>query len=228
MSKKVDLSKKAESFRVSLAKKDIVKAPTLRVGAAFDESTSMRKDIADGSLQSAFNQTMGITIEFDDNGELDCLAFNHRCRRIGVATPSNFENFVDRNLSADGSTCYAPIVEETIAMFFASQRAPGIRGVFGKKVVDMTPALMMVLTDGHNDTDDNRNLDRMLGLAQRYPVFFQFVGIGGAREKFPTIQRLARTFPNVGEVYLPRFDMPDSEVYDQIVTDRLVGWLKQF
>lgn len=225
---KVDLSKKAESFRVSLAKKDILKAPTLRVGAAFDESTSMTRDIADGSLQAAFNQTMGITIEFDDNGELDCLAFNDRCRRIGVATPENFDDFVARELTADGSTCYAPIVEETIAMFFSSQRAPGIRGLFGKKVADMSPALMMVLTDGQNDTDDNPKLDRMLAVAQRYPVFFQFVGIGRTRDKFPTIQRLARTFPNVGEVYLPRFDMPDSEVYDQIVTDRLVGWLKQF
>jgi hypothetical protein len=225
---KIDLSKKAESFRVSLAKKDILKAPTVRVGAAFDESTSMKRDIAEGRLQAAFNQTMGITIEFDDNGELDCLAFNDRCRRIGVATADNFERFVDRNLTADGSTCYAPIVEQTLAMFFSPQRAPGIRGLFGKRTSDMTPALMMVLTDGQNDTDDNPKLDRALALAQRYPVFFQFVGIGGTREKFPTIRRLAKTFPNVGEVYLPRFDMPDSEVYDQIVTDRLVGWLKQF
>lgn len=225
---KIDLSKKAESFRVSLAKKDILKVPTLRVGAAFDESTSMERDIADGKLQAAFNQTMGITIEFDDNGELDCLAFNDRCRRIGVATPKNFENFVDRNLTADGSTCYAPIVEETIAMFFSSQRAPGIRGLFGKRISDTSPALMMVLTDGQNDRDDNPKLDRMLDLAQRYPLFFQFIGIGGTKDKFPTIQRLARTFPNVGDVYLPRFDMPDSEVYDQIVTNRLVGWLKQF
>ena len=225
---KIDLSKKAESFRVSLAKKDILKAPTLRVGAAFDESESMKRNIAEGKLQAAFNQTMGITIEFDDNGELDCLAFNNRCRRIGVATPDNFERFVDRNVTAGGSTCYAPIVRETLSMFFSSQRAPGIRGLFGKKVSDMTPALMMVLTDGQNDRDDNHELDMMLGLAQRHPVFFQFVGIGGAKEKFPTIRRLAKTFPNVGEVYLPRFDMPDAEVYDQIVTDRLVGWLKQF
>lgn len=225
---KVSLSKKAETFRVSLAKKDILQAPTVRVGAAFDESKSMEEEIADGSLQSAFDQTMGITIEFDDNGELDCLAFNHRCRQIGVATRSNFETFVRRNLTANGSTCYAPIVEETMRMFFSPQRAPGLKGLFGGRKTDMTPALMMVLTDGQNDRDDNRNLDLALGLAQRYPLFFQFVGIGGTRDKFPTIRRLAQTFPNVGEVYLPRFDMPDSEVYDQIVTDRLVGWLKQF
>lgn len=225
---KVSLGKKAEIFRVSLAKKDIIEVPTIRVGAAFDESKSMEGEIADGSLQAGFNQTMGITIEFDDNGELDCLAFNHQCRQIGVATQDNFETFVRRKLHATGSTCYAPIVDETLRMFFSSKKAPGIKGLFGRKVTDMTPALMMVLTDGQNDHDDNRKLDVALGLAQRYPLFFQFVGIGGTRDKFPTIRRLAQTFPNVGEVYLPRFDMPDAEVYDQIVTDRLVGWLKQF
>lgn len=225
---KIDLSKKAESFRVSLAKKNILKAPTLRVGAAFDESTSMKGEIADGRLQAAFNQTMGITVEFDDNGELDCLAFNHLCRRIGVATRANFDTFVRRNLKASGTTCYAPIIDETLKMFFAPQKAPGLKGLFGGTVTDTTPALMMVLTDGQNDRDDNRNLDHVLGLAQRYPLFFQFVGIGKTPDDFPTIKRLAKTFPNVGEVYLPRFDMPDSEVYDQIVTDRLVAWLKQF
>jgi hypothetical protein len=225
---KVDLSKKAETFRVSLAKKDIVKAPTLRVGAAFDESTSMTDDIANGNLQSAFNQLMGVSIEFDDNGELDCLAFHHACRRLGVATPENFEDFVRRRLRANGSTRYAPIVEETVSMFFESRRAPGIRGLFGGRDVDGSPALMMILTDGANDADDNGPLDRALALAQRHPVFFHFVGVGGTREKFPTIRRLAQTFPNVGEVYLPRFDMSDEQIYDQLVTDRLVGWLKQF
>lgn len=223
-----DLGEKARSFGVSLAKKDIVKVPILRVGAAFDESTSMRPEIEDGRLQSAFNQTMGITVKFDDNAELDCLAFNDECRRIGVATPANFETFVERKLRAGGSTRYAPIVTETVDMFFSKRRAPGLKGLFGGGTTDMTPALMMVLTDGDNDRNDNPELDRALGLAQRYPLFFQFVGIGRSPDKFPTIRRLAKTFPNVGEVYLPRFDMPDSQVYDQIASDSLVGWLRQF
>ncbi|MFZ3481898.1 VWA domain-containing protein [Sphingomonas sp. 3-13AW] len=225
---KVDLSKKAASFRVSLAKKNILKAPTLRVGAAFDESGSMAGKIGGGSLQEAFNQIMGVTIEFDDNGELDCLAFNHKCRAIGVATPANFAGFVSRHLNATGSTCYAPIVRMSTEMFFSPQRAPGIRGLLGGKVYDTSPALMMVLTDGQNDGDDNHNLDRALADAQRLPIFFHFVGVGADKRSFPTIGRIADKFPNVGEVYLPRFDMPDTEVYEQIVTDRLVDWLRKF
>ena len=219
----VDLTKKAEAVGVSLAKKGINKAPVMRVGAALDVSTSMIPMIP-AKLQKAFDQLMGVSIKFDDNGELDIFAFNHKCWRVGTATVANHADYVRRNLKADGSTNYSPIVIEAVKFFLAKKG--GFLGMGGK--VDRTPVLMMVLTDGGIDRQDEAETLAQLRAISDEPIFFHLVGVGGGEGSFPTIKRLAKALDNVGEVYLPSFEMTDEAIYDQLISDKLVAWLRKF
>lgn len=220
----IDLNKKAEAVGVSLAKKGVHTAPIMRVGAALDVSTSMDSQIPT-ALQKAFDQLMGVSIRFDDNGELDIFKFNHKCSYVGTATVQNHADYVRRNLKADGSTNYSPIIIEA-RKFFLEKKKGGLFGLGGK--IDRTPVLMMVLTDGQIDREDEAKTVRELRAISNEPMFFHFVGVGGGKGSFPTINRLAKDLDNVGEVYLPKFDMSDEAIYEQLISDKLVAWIKRF
>lgn len=229
--KNFDLSKKVEKLDRFLLTKGLRTAPTMRVGLAADISGSMLDIIRSGGLQKAFNQLMAPAVKFDDNGELDVFKFDDRCEYVGTATPEDFENYVERNgIRARGATNYAPIVTETLKFFFGlnnvSPAKKSLLGMFSKSAPAATannsPVLVLIVTDG--ECGDRAETERALVEAQKYNIYFHFVAVG--RASFPTIKYLADKLPNVGDVYLRDFGMSDDEVYEQIVSDELVGWIK--
>ncbi len=226
----IDLEKKAERIGVILAKKGIKKAPVMRVGVALDISGSMYSIIRSGLLQTAFNQMMGVSVKFDDNGELDVFKFDTRCDYVGTSRPvtGDYDKFISNNNITDrGGTSYAPIVDSAIKFFFQEKKSSGFLG-FGKKSEpeDNTPVLMLILTDG--EPNDASTTAKVMENCKDKPIYFHMVGIGGGRESFPTIAKLADDLPNVGEVYLPRIDMSDDEIYEQLICDELIEWIANF
>ncbi len=236
----IELTKKAEKVGILLTKKGITNAPTMRVGLAIDVSGSMDMGktplYSSGILQEAFNQMMGVAVKFDDNGELDVFEFNNSCRYIGTCNPAEHANYIKKHIRIGGGTNYGPIVESAGDFFFKGAKketkSGGFLG-FGKKTivettgpVDNTPVLMIVLTDGE-PSDAGQTL-RLLEAHKSDNIYWHFVGINGNRGSFPTIAHLADALPNVGEVYLPRLDMSDDEIYEQLICDELVAWVRGF
>lgn len=223
----ISLEKKSEQVGIILTKKGINTAPTMRVGLAVDISGSMSHLKRSGALQRAFDQMMGVAVTFDDNGELDVFRFNHDCKYVGTANDANFSTYVADNINIDGGTAYEPIAREAEKFFFEKKTSGGFFG-FGKKTVveNDSPVLMLVLTDGE-PSDANATLRKLTEMQNRN-IYWHFVGIGGDRRSFPTIARLADALPNVGEVYLPKLDMADDEIYQQLICDELVDWVKRF
>lgn len=219
----IDLKKKAEHIGRILLTKGVKTAPIMRVGLAIDVSGSMIGIYNSGKLQAAFDQMMGVSVKFDDNGELDVFQFNNNCKYIGTSSPTDYENYIRKHISIDGATSYAPIVEAALDFFFKPKKTGGFMGFGGKSEVNDMPVLMIVLTDGQPD-DDARTL-RALEAAGDKNIYWHFVGIGGDRRSFSTIARLADALANVGEVYLPRIDMSDDEIYEQLICDELVEWI---
>lgn len=229
----ISLEKKAEKVGILLEKKGINVAPTLRVGIAIDISGSMdmRPHLiySSGKLQAAFDQIMGVAVKFDDNGELDVFQFNTDCEYVGTSTPENHANYIKENIRISGGTNYSPIVEEALDFFFSPKQTKTSGGFlgFGKKTVvepaDETPVLMIVLTDG--EPNDRSTTMTVLKQSQSRPIYWHFVGIGGTKDDFTAIAHLADALPNVGEVYLPRIDMTDDEIYEQVICDELVEWV---
>jgi hypothetical protein len=224
----ISLTKRAEAVGIQLAKKGIKNAPTMRVGMAIDISGSMSGLYRSGTLQNAFDQMMGVAVKFDDNGELDVFQFNHNCAYVGTSNPSNYEDYIRKNIRIDGGTNYEPIAREVEKFFFEEKKSGGGFLGFGKKTVtvDDSPVLMLVLTDGEPG-DAQRTLAKLNAMQNRN-IYWHFVGIGGDRRSFPTIAMLADELPNVGEVYLPRLDMKDEEIYEQLICDELVEWVGKF
>lgn len=226
--KNFDLSKKVEKLDRFLLTKGLRTAPTMRVGLAADISGSMSSIIRNGDLQKAFSQLMAPAVKFDDNGELDVFKFDDRCEYVGTATPENFDDYVERKgIRARGGTSYAPIITETLKFFFGAGEAPkkGLLGMFSKSAApttDNSPVLVLIVTDG--ECGDRAQTERALVEAQKYNIYFHFVAVGGA--SFGTIKYLADKLPNVGDVYLRDFGLSDDEVYEQLISDELVGWIK--
>ena len=147
-------------------------------------------------------------------------------RSVDTATPNNYTTFInDKRIAARGGTAYAPIVNAAIDYYFAAKKSGGFLG-FGKKTetTNNTPVLLLIYTDGEPG-DGYATIKRALEAAQAHPIYFHFIGVGGTRNNFPTNARLADDLPNVGEVYLPRFDMSDDEIYEQVICDELVQWI---
>lgn len=232
----IDLEKKADLVGAILLDKGVVRAPVMRVGVAIDVSYSMEPLFAVKSggksggflgfgkssdtggisaVQNAFNQLMGVAVKFDDNGELDVFQFDTNCDYVGTSKPEtgDYDQFIKNNrIAPRGGTKYAPIIRETMKFFFQGD--------------DTTPVLMLILTDG--EPSDPREVEAAMTNATEQPIYFHMVGINGSRSSFPTIAKLADALPNVGEVYLPRLDMSDQEIYSQLICDELIEFVAKF
>jgi hypothetical protein len=245
----IDLEKKSELVGKILLDKGVRQAPVLRVGVALDISGSMsslyRASRGPSAVQNAFNQLMGVAVKFDDNGELDVFKFDDRAEYVGTSKPDagDYDRYIERNgIGVRGGTNYVPIVDEAMRFFFGKgTAAPAPKkgifgGMFGKSDPiapaddngngDNTPVLMLVLTDG--EPSDRRQIEQRLAETTGDPVYWHFVGINGNRSSFPTIAKLADALPNVGEVYLPRLDMSDQEIYSQLICDELIEFVAKF
>lgn len=249
-----DLTKKAELVTNLLAKKGVVNVPKMRVGAALDVSYSMEPHINDGRpgnrLQKTVDQLMGPAIKLDDNGEIDMFKFDDYCKYVGTCSPDTYSDYVQKNgIRVSGGTAYAPIIKTVLDFYFGKSKQvvvePAKKGLFGfgskpaitakqpADVVDNTPVLMMIITDGEVSAADRRETEKLLREAIDKPIYFHFVAVGngsgrGGPKGFPTIHYLADALPNVGEVYLPDFGMSDEEVYEQLICDELSEFLGKF
>lgn len=231
-----DLQKRAAKINNILLTKGVKTAPIMRVGVALDISGSMEHIIRTGALQAAFDQLMGVSVKFDDNGELDVFKFDTHCEYVGTSKPEkgDYDQYIRKNrIEPRGGTAYAPIVHETMKFFFGHDTGTAPKksffgGLFGKSAepaanTDDTPVLMMVLTDG--EPGDAREAMQALRAAENESIYFHMVGIGGTRKNFPTIAKLADDLDNVGEVYFPKLHMSDEEIYDQLICDELIQFV---
>jgi hypothetical protein len=248
-----DLQKKAELVTDLLKKEGVVNIPKMRVGGALDVSISMRPHIDDGRpgnrLQKTVNQLMGPAIKLDDNGEIDMFKFDDYCEYVGTCSPATYSNYVQKNgIRVRGGTAYAPIVKAVLDFYFKQGAKvvvePAKKGLFGfgskpavintlPDSIDTTPVLFMIITDGEVSPADRRETEKLLREAIDKPIYFHFVAVGGGKGGggpvgFPTIHYLADALPNVGEVYLPDFGMSDEAVYEQLICDELIVFLKKF
>lgn len=148
-----------------------------RVAVVLDFSGSMRNLYREGHIQATLERILPIALQFDDNGELDVWLFDDRFRRMPSITEDNFYGYVQREIIDQryrmGGTNYAPVISD-----------------IGKKYLDeepsKTPNYVLFITDGNNS--DKRRTTAVITELSRYPIFFQFVGIGN--QEFTYLEKL--------------------------------------
>lgn len=204
---KVDLSKntKLASDIKKLAGMDGVEAITVLVA---DFSGSMEELYMNGTVQNTCTRILPIALAFDDNAEMDFYLFNTTFQRLQEPiTKSNFNTYITDKIIGRykmGSTKYAPIINEIVRHYIGADDVTlegtvgkaknKVKGWFGGKV-EVTPPYpklrklelpiyVVFLTDGDNDEDDKDVAREAVLNASKYGIFFQFIGIGGAKFKF--------------------------------------------
>ena len=222
----INLSKEESSRQLSERKvklekvilnKEELNRNVSRVAVVMDYSGSMRKMYNEGVVQAILERLLPIAMKFDDNGEMELWMFDNSFRRLPNISLDNFYGYVKREILDKnyhmGTTNYAPVMEDIM-----------------KKYLEEDPAkitnLVLFITDGANA--DKPASTKAIIKASHHPIFWQFIGIGGA--KFDFLEKLddleGRYVDNANFFAIDDLDsLSDSELYDLLLAE-YPGWLK--
>ena len=241
----IDLAKRTEKVTISLKKRGILTAPTVRVGLAFDKSGSTEHLYSSGVMSETNDRLLAVANRFDDNGEMDMWSFTTRAFRLKPANEASYGNYVKRhilqnpNIDQSGGTKYAPVIEDMERFYFGEPTlsvAKDIVGLFQglfkktpEKVEKLNstalPAFCIIVTDGTNS--DRAETATVLRRAAKLPIYWLFVGVGDECE-FEFIQEMGEELPNVGFVNLHSLDISDENLYEKVITEEFCEWVKNF
>jgi hypothetical protein len=243
----VDLHKKAERAGIVLKKQGVANPPRLRVGLMMDISGSMRTLYSNGTVQEVINHVLGLAMAFDPSHRLDVFVFDDKSAQLPVpATPQNYLDYVDRQILTEdeipkfGTTKYAGVVHKFQDHYFGEhpdhtehrEHKPGLLGRLfhhgaARPPVDpeiaKIPVLGLLITDG--DNEDHRASEIAIQRSAPYPVFWSLVGVG--RHAFGFLKQMDREFPDAEFVDLEDLGLSDDMLYAELVSAKLVRWLKQ-
>lgn len=224
----ISLEKRAETVGITLEKRGLKKAPIMRVAAGIDISGSMLDEFEDGSVQHAFDQLMGISLKFDDNGEIDVWAFNTRSHRAPSAVPEDYNKYIGTRRGQgkfgfwpDGGTNYAPVLRDIITEMFPEEKKGFFN--FSKKPSDNSPVMVLFITDG--EPSDGIEAARVIANARDKNIYFQLIGVGNDC-RFTTLKKIADDYDNAGFVQLINVKMTDEQLYDILISQELVNFIQ--
>lgn len=147
-----------------------------RVALVLDYSGSMRDYYRNGTVQQIIERILPIALKFDDDGELDFWIFHNGFYRLPSINKDNFYGYIEREVTSKyrmGGTNYAPVMKDVCNKYICEDR---------KNI----PSYVIYITDGENS--DKRETTETITYLAKFPIFWQFVGIGN--ERFKYLQKL--------------------------------------
>lgn len=164
----IDLKKK-----INLAKEEVhsiclTKTPLnglkAKVGLCIDFSGSMSSQYRSGKVQQLLEKILPMAMEFDDDGSMEVWLFADGYHRLPDVTLNNIDNYIDRETKrySMGGTNYAPVMKDVVNTYKNTK----------------IPAYVMFITDG--DNFDKKQTTTVITDAARFPIFWQFVGLGSS------------------------------------------------
>lgn len=143
---------------------------TARVMLVLDKSYSMDSLYYNGAVQEIVERVLPLGMKFDDNGAIDVYSFSSRgkAKYHGEMTEEAGNSFVKNKIMnvEGGGTYYSEIIN------MLAKEGKGSK----------EPLYVIFVTDG--DCTDRNEATEAITKAAKQPVFFQFVGIGGASFSF--------------------------------------------
>lgn len=206
------------------------------------------------TVQHVVNHTLGLAMALDPTHILDMFVFDDQHAQLPIpATPQNYGNYVRSQILTEdaipkwGSTQYAGVMHQFQDHYFgehpdhvehrrgrAAAAAAGgfFSRLFGRKApvqqtfiaapADNTPVLGLLYTDG--DNSDHYEAEIAASRSLPYPVFWSLVGVGNHSFRF--LRHMHSQYPNCEFVNMSDFHLTDEELYAQLVSEKLVNWLK--
>ncbi len=208
----VELKQKA-GFAVGMAGLQKQKA---RVALSLDASGSMIPLYEDGTVQQVCARLLAMAMQFDDNGAADAFLFDTSDKEVGEIFEKNFFEFTTNDLlkafyKMRGGTSYADVIKRIVKKYT-------------KTAGD--PAYVLFVTDG--DNSDKKQAEAAIIEASKYPIFWQFVGIG--KSSFDFLEKLdnlkGRVVDNANFFSVNDINaITDQELYQRMLTEFPL-WLK--
>jgi len=209
----LSLAKKAT---VSLEKQGL-QTTIARVGLVLDASGSMRQQYKSGRVQELLDRVLPLALHFDDDGQLDVWAFDRVAKPLPPATTGNIKGYVD-NANGGWKAWYGGANDEPAVMravIDAYRREP-----------KAPPAYVLFVSDG--GVHQNRAIKALMIEAAQYPIFWQFMGLGG--RNYGILERLdtldGRTVDNCGFFAIDDLhSLTEEQLYDRMLQE-FPDWLR--
>lgn len=151
-------------LRVSLEKYKLTET-VAQVALLIDISGSMKATFKKGTVQSVIDKMVPMAMQFDDDGEFEMWYFGKTSKRMPSISINNYtsatQDWVSLMKNYGSGTNLAPAIEEVIEQYKMSK----------------LPAYVLCITDGA--TANEGKVKKLITGAAEYPIFWQFVGIGG-------------------------------------------------
>jgi len=205
----------AKTAAVSLEKNRLgqVRAQVVLV---LDATGSMTRRYDRGTVQAVVDRILPLAVHFDDDGALDVWAYAQEPGRLSPITLDNVRDYVRQE---GGGWRRWPLGAR-----FNDEPAV-IRPLVETYRRGSLPTYIVFISDG--GVSANREIERLLRDAAAWPIFWQFVGIGGSSygvfEKLDTMA--GRRVDNCNFFALDDLsDVSDGELYDWLLGE-FPSWL---
>ncbi len=205
----------AKPIRIELEKRNLLHC-LAKVALILDISGSMSERYKNGTVQEIINKVLPLAVQFDNDGNLDFWYYGTTPKRMPAVTLQNYQEAVPENWKqlmkeVGGRNNEAPVIREVITEYKASK----------------LPAYVVFITDG--GVSSAKEIQNLLTDASRYPIFWQFVGVGGA--KYGILERLdsmeGRFVDNANFFALDDFrTVSNSELYSRLLNE-FPQWLQE-
>jgi len=193
-----------------------------------DRSGSMDELYRTGQVQMAADRTLALAAEFDDDGQVDVLAFHNRSFDCGKMDMRNHASFIrdqiENKIGAAG-TSYAPVMKVILDRYGNPKASGGFLGMGASSGKAKLPTYVLFLTDG--DNDDHAAAEALVRQSRGHAIFWQFVGLGTASFNF--LRRLDdMKGPGLDNADFFPFDgspMTDEDLYKKLLNE-FPAWVK--
>lgn len=187
----------SEVIKVNLTKHNLNPDTKARVAFVIDISGSMTSAYRNGYVQEIVEKIFPIAVKFDDNAEMDVWIFEDSFRRMPAMNKDNYYGYVQREILDKncrfGGTSYAPVIKDVAKYYLEKHPEP-------------SPVYVIFITDG--DNFDKSETTKIVTDLSNYPIFLQFVGVGGAG--FDYLEKL----DNMGGRYVDNADFFEATFDD--------------
>ena len=206
----------SEIVKVNLTKHNLNPDTKARVAFVIDISGSMMHAYKKGYVQEIVEKIFPIAVNFDDNEEMDVWIFEDGYKRMPAMNKDNYYGYVQREILDKnckfGGTSYAPVLKDVAKYYLEEHPEP-------------SPVYVIFITDGDNfDKSETTSVVKDLS---HYPIFLQFVGVGGAGfDYLEKLDDMGGRYVDNADFFEAEFDdfSKENDLYHKLL-DEYPGWL---
>lgn len=231
----LDLTKRQEAL--DLRKQvvlDLKKAINLEgvyanIVVCMDYSGSMGSEYSSGRVQEAVERVLPLALAFDPDGKAPLYLFHNFAKKCGTMDKDNIFEAIERaqrTMGGMGGTEFSPAINMIVkdCSFTETNEGGFISKLFGSKKTTVEaadiPTLVLFFTDG--DTSNAHEVESVIKKVSKFPVFFQFIGIGDVNSDI--LENLdempGRFIDNANYFKMPSLSsLSDEELYIKILKE---------